>query len=40
MIVVGKDIHRVEETLFLEMEKPTMGNLHLMKRGVLHRPRN
>ena len=40
VIVVGKNIYRVEESLFLEMEKPTMGNLQLMERGVLCRPRN
>ena len=30
--------HRVEESLFLEVEKPTMLNLPLIKRGVLYRP--
>ena len=25
--------HRVEESLFLEVEKPTMGSLQLMRRG-------
>ena len=30
MIVVGEDIHRVEESLFLEMEKSTMGSLQLI----------
>ena len=31
--------HRVEESPFLEAEKPTMGSLQL-RRGVLHRPSN
>ena len=32
--------HRVEESLFLEVEKPTMGSLQLMRRGSAphHRP--
>ena len=38
MIVVGGDIYRVEESLFLEMEKPSTGSLQLMKGGVLCRP--
>ena len=38
VIVVGKNIYRVEESLFLEMEKPTIGSLQLKKRGVFHRP--
>ena len=32
--------HRVEESPFLEAEKPTMGSLELMTWGVLHRPGN
>ena len=28
----------IEESLFLEMEKPTTGSVQLMKRGVLCRP--
>ena len=32
MIVVGGDIDRVKESLSLEMEKPTVGSLQLMKR--------
>ena len=32
VIVVGEGIHRVEESPFLEMEKPTMGSLQLMRR--------
>ena len=31
-IVVGEGILRVEESHFLEMEKPTMGSLQLMRR--------
>ena len=32
--------HRVKESPFLEVEKPTMGSLQLMRRGVLCRPNN
>ena len=32
MIVVGEDIPRVEESPFLEVEKPTMGSLQLIRR--------
>ena len=32
--------HRVEESPFLEAEKPIMGSLQLMRRGVLRRPSN
>ena len=39
MIVVGQSILRVEESPFLEAEKPTMGSLQL-RRGVLHKPSN
>ena len=38
MTVVGEGILRVEESPFLEVEKPTMGSLQLMRRGVLGRP--
>ena len=31
-------MHRLGESLFLEVEMFTMGSLPLMKRGVLHRP--
>ena len=40
MIVVGESILRVEESPFLEAEKPTMGSLQRIKWGVLHRPSN
>ena len=30
--IVGQGIHRVEESPFLEVEKPTMGSLQLMRR--------
>ena len=33
VIVVGEDIDRVEEGLFLKVEEPTMGSLQLMRRG-------
>ena len=32
MTVVGEGIHRVEESLFFEVEKPTMGSFQLMRR--------
>ena len=35
MIVVGEIILKVEESPFLEMERPTMVSLQLMRRGVL-----
>ena len=38
MIVVGEGIHRAEENSFLEVEKPTLQSLQLMRKGVLHRP--
>ena len=38
MIVVVEGIHRLEESLFLEVGMFTTGSLPLMKRGVLHRP--
>ena len=31
-IIVGEGIHRVEESPFIEMEKPTMGSLQLMRK--------
>ena len=40
MTVVGEGILRIEESPFLEVEKHTVGSLQLMRRGVLHRPRN
>ena len=38
MIVAVKDIHRLGESCFLEVEMPTMGRLPLMKRGALRIP--
>ena len=32
--------HRVEESPFLEAEKPAMGSLQLKRRGVLRRSSN
>ena len=32
MIALGEGMHRVEVSPFLEMEKPTMGILQLMRR--------
>ena len=32
MIVVSEGIHRIEESIFLEAEKPTMGSLQLIRR--------
>ena len=32
MIVVGEGIRRIEESIFLEAEKPTMGSLQLIRR--------
>ena len=37
-MIVVEGIHRLGESLFLEVEMSTMGSLPLMKRGVLHRP--
>ena len=37
-MIVVKGIHRLGESLFLEVEMSTSGSLPLMKRGVLHRP--
>ena len=36
-MIVIEGIHRLGESLFLEMEMSTMGSLPLMKRGALHR---
>ena len=33
MIVVGKGSHRLGESPFPELEKPTMGSLPLVRRG-------
>ena len=33
MIVVHEGICRIEESTFLEAEKPTMGSLQLIRRG-------
>ena len=38
MIAVVKGIHRLGESLFLEVEMPTMERLPLLKRGVFCRP--
>ena len=32
IIIVGEGILRIEENPFLEVEKPTMGSLQLMRR--------
>ena len=37
-VIVVEGIHRLGESLFLEVEMSTMGSLLLMKRGVFHRP--
>ena len=34
-MIVGEIILKVEESPFLEMERPTMVSLQLMRRGVL-----
>ena len=39
-LTIVRHHHRVEESPFLEAEKPAMGNLQLMRRGVLRRPSN
>ena len=39
-VIVVEGMHRLGESLFLEVEMFTMGSLPLMKRGVLHRPRS
>ena len=36
IVVIG--MHRLGESLFLEVEMFTTGSLPLMKKGVLHRP--
>ena len=38
-LMIVRQHHRVEESPFLEAEKPTMGSLQL-RRGVLRRPSN
>ena len=38
LIVVGEGVLRVEESPFLEVEKLTMGNLQLMRKGVFQDP--
>ena len=40
MAIVVEGIHRLGESLFLEVEMSTTGSLPLMKRGALHRPSN
>ena len=37
-VIDVEGIHRLGESLFLEVEMSTMGSLPLTKRGVLHRP--
>ena len=37
-MIVVEGIHRLRESLFLEVEMSTMGSLPLMKGGVLRRP--
>jgi len=37
-VIVVKSIHRLGESLFLEVGMSTMGSLLLMKRGALRRP--
>ena len=37
-VIVIEGIYTLGESLFLEVEMPTLGSLLLMKRGVLHRP--
>ena len=37
-VIVVEVIHRLGESLFLEVEMSTMGSLPLMKRGVLCDP--
>ena len=37
-VIVVEGIHRLGESLFLEVEMSTMGSLPLMKRGMFHRP--
>ena len=40
VIVDVEGVRRLGESLFLEVEKPTMGRLQLMRRGVLPGPSN
>ena len=37
-VIVVEGIHRLGESLFLEVEMSTMDSLPPMKKGVLHRP--
>ena len=37
-VIVVEVIHRLGESLLLEVEMSTSGSLPLIKRGVLHRP--
>ena len=37
-VIVVEGIHRLGESLFLEVGMSTSGSLPLMKRGELHRP--
>ena len=37
-VIVAEGIYTLGESLFLELEMSTMGNLPLMKKGVFHRP--
>ena len=37
-VIVVEGIHRLGESLFLEVEMSTTESLPLMKRGMLHRP--
>ena len=37
-VIVVEVIHRLGESLLLEVGMSTTGSLPLMKRGVLHRP--
>ena len=39
-LTIVRHHHRVEESPFLEAEKPIMGSLQLMRRRVLRRPSN
>ena len=37
-VIVVEGIHRLGESLFLEVDMSTTGSLPLMKTGALHRP--
>ena len=39
-LMIVRHHHRVEESPFLEKEKPVMGSVQLMRRGVLRRSSN